>query len=264
MCDEEDVEAPDLVQPRDDSLGLDFLLHLDNPDLTETLDLRKGTPGLEQQSERPVRLPEISVSGEQRASEEDWAAFPEVLGNAVCRGQPETDDSPDVPSLPPLGGSSVRVEIPECALLTPRSCYEPFEPGVPAMAETQALATLAAVARRLQKSAGGFTEYDLDEFAVYCDTHTYPCEMRPLHHLDTRMQLGVFFFDGVLSVRGQSSIFVKRVPISAMPIDNYGDVSKHTVRGHVWLQSALNSHRGIYYRLGKPAREYSRFYQPSL
>lgn len=88
--------------------------------------------------------------------------------------------------------------------------------------------------------------------------------MRPLHHIDTKIQLGVFFFDGVLSVDGQGSVFVRRVPMAAMPVGNYGDVTKHTVKGHVWLQSALNRHRNIYYRLGSPAKEYSRFFQPSL
>lgn len=156
------------------------------------------------------------------------------------------------------------VELPECALLTPRSWYEPFEPDYPTMPEPQALARLASVQRGPEKPASDFIEYDLDDFAVYCDTQTYPCEMRPLHHLDTKLQLGIFFFDGVLSVGGQSKIFVKRVPIFAMPIDNYGDVSKHTVQGHVWLQSAVNRHRNIYYRLGSPAKEYSRFYYPSL
>lgn len=65
--------------------------------------------------------------------------------------------------------------------------------------------------------------------------------MRSLHHLDTRRGQGLdVFFDGILSIGGQSSVFVKRVPTVAMPIDNYGDLSKHTIRGKIWLQSELN------------------------
>ncbi|KND89375.1 DNA (cytosine-5)-methyltransferase PliMCI [Tolypocladium ophioglossoides CBS 100239] len=175
---------------------------------------------------------------------------------------PSTPDS-DEPPLPPAS-SSLTVEIPECALVTPRSCYEPFDAGAPVMSEAGALAKLAAVRKRLRKPAGDFIEYNLDDFAVYCDTEAYPCEMRPLHHLDTRTGFRNFFFDGILSVSGESKIFVKRVPIAAMPIDNYGDVTKHTVHGRLWLQSELNRKRTIYYRLGQPVREYARFFKPLL
>ncbi|KAM4064549.1 c-5 cytosine-specific DNA methylase domain-containing protein [Hirsutella rhossiliensis] len=257
------VGAPDFEPQGDGFPGVDLLMDLSNH-RCGTLDLVKCTADLGEVSEFPVKSPEQSVPGEQRAFDDDSGAFPEASADTINQGHPETGSSPIAPSLPPPESSSVRVEIPECALLTPRSYYEPFEPPVLTMPESQALATLASVRRRLRKPAAEFVEYNLDEFAVYCDTQTYPCEMRPLHHLDTKLQLGVFFFDGVLSVCGQSSIFVRRVPIFAMPIDNYGDVSKHTVQGDVWLQSALNRHRNIYYRLGKPAKEYSRFYHPSL
>ncbi|PHH85182.1 hypothetical protein CDD83_783 [Cordyceps sp. RAO-2017] len=129
------------------------------------------------------------------------------------------------------------------------------------MSEAQALATLASAA---QKNADDFTEYRLDDFAVYCDTRAYPCEMRPLYHLDTKNALGDFYFSGILSNDGQDKVFVKRVPIAAMPIDNYGDLSKHTVQGHLWLESRLNRGAQIYYRLGRPAKEYARFFRPSL
>lgn len=174
---------------------------------------------------------------------------------------PNTPDS--VPSLPPPS-SALTVEIPETVLVTPRSCYEPFDPGAPVMSEANALAKLASVRKRLRKPAGNFVEYNLDDFAVYCDTKVYPCEMRSLHHLDTRFELRNFYFDGILSVGGEGKIFVKRVPIVAMPIDNYGDLTKHTVRGQLWLRSELNQKRAIYYRLGQPAREYARFFNPLL
>ena len=154
--------------------------------------------------------------------------------------------------------------MPENALITPRSCYEPFDAAMPVMSETKALEKLASVRKGLQKPTGNFIEYDLDQFAVYCDTKVYPCEMRSLHHLDTRAEFRNFFFDGVLSVGGQSKTFVKRVPIVAMPIDNYRDLTKHTVRGQIWLQSELNQQHTIYYRLGQPVREYARFFKPLL
>ncbi|KYK60793.1 hypothetical protein DCS_01931 [Drechmeria coniospora] len=157
---------------------------------------------------------------------------------------------------------SVEVNIPENHLLTPRSCYEPFDAGVPAMPEAQALAALASTRKRLGMPAGEI-EYNLDSFSAYCDMDAYPCEMRSLHQLDTKVTARHFYFDGILSVRGECRIFVKRVPIAAMPVGNYG--SQHpSVQGHIWLQSCLNRSRSIFYKLGRPTSEYRRFFSPML
>ncbi|UNI17825.1 DNA (cytosine-5-)-methyltransferase [Purpureocillium takamizusanense] len=158
------------------------------------------------------------------------------------------------------------VDVPECNMISPLSCYEPFDAGAPTMSESRALATLAPEWKRLRRSDDDDVEgieYDLDDFAAYCDATAYPCEMRPLHQLDTKMGVRNLYFDGVLSIGGQHRIFVRRVPIAAMPIGNYG-TQHDTAQGHIWLQSELNRNRSIYYKLGKPAREYLRYYRPML
>ncbi|KJZ71974.1 hypothetical protein HIM_08654 [Hirsutella minnesotensis 3608] len=189
----------------------------------------------------------------------------EEESHCIVQVSSDADETRASPTLSPPMSQSLRVELPEFAMLAPRSCYEPFDPGVPTMPEAEALASLSAARRRLQVgSDDDYIQYDLDDFAVYCDTARYPCEMRPLHHLDTKAQLGDFLFDGILSVGGENRIFVRRVPIVAMPVDNYGDLSKHTVQGDIWLQSKLNRRRSIYYRLGSPAKEYARFFHPSV
>ncbi|KAJ6441264.1 AAC(3) family N-acetyltransferase [Purpureocillium lavendulum] len=166
----------------------------------------------------------------------------------------------DFSASEPLTQPGFTVDIPECSMVSPLSSYDPFEAGAPVMSEPRALAALAPAWKLLGSTDD--IEYDLDEFAAYCDSAAYPCEMRPLHQLDTK--LGVrLYFDGILSIGGQQRVFVKRVPIAAMPIGNYG-TQHDTAQGHVWLQSDLNRNRSIYYRLGKPAREYLRFYQPML
>ncbi|PHH75580.1 hypothetical protein CDD80_2251 [Ophiocordyceps camponoti-rufipedis] len=152
------------------------------------------------------------------------------------------------------------VEIPASTLMTPRAYFEPFESDVPVMPEPQALAMLAMATQREAK--GDFIEYDLDDFAVYRDAPPkYPRAMRSLHHLD---QAGKHYFCGILSIGGKHKVMVEHVLIEAMPIGNYGDRSKHTVRGHIWLRSDLNRRCETYYRLGTPAKEYARFFEPSL
>ncbi|KAI5458548.1 hypothetical protein BGZ63DRAFT_362580 [Mariannaea sp. PMI_226] len=158
--------------------------------------------------------------------------------------------------------STLRVELPESSLLTPKSCFQPFEPGAPMVSEAEAVRRLAWLAKQAGQD-DGFIEFQLDEFAIYCDKPDYPEEMRSLHQLDARQGMGDFFFDGKLSV-GNTTFFVKRVTIAALPIGNYGTLKEHAVRHKIWLRSSLNGNREIYYRLRKPADEYRRFFNPFL
>ncbi|KAF4972906.1 hypothetical protein FZEAL_9486 [Fusarium zealandicum] len=159
--------------------------------------------------------------------------------------------------------TNVRVEIPQSLLLLPPACYEPFEPGVPIVKERIAVNDLLEVAKKAGQDIDEFVEFQLDDFAIYCDRPKYQVEMCSLHHLDTKSGYSDYFFDGKLSV-GDTAFFVRRVRVTAVPIDNYGTLSKHTVRDKIWLRSALNSSQEIYYRLNRPAREYQRFFNPFL
>ncbi|KAF4469355.1 dna (cytosine-5-)-methyltransferase [Fusarium albosuccineum] len=159
--------------------------------------------------------------------------------------------------------NTVRVEIPESLLLMPRSHYEPFEPGVLIVKEHMAVDDLFEAAKQAGQHMEDFVEFQLDDFAIYSDRSGYPGEMCSLHHLDTKSGYSDFLFDGKLSV-GDMAFFVRRVRIKALPIDNYGTLSKHTVRDKIWVQSAFNSSREIYYRLNRPAKEYRRFFSPFL
>ncbi|PHH62052.1 hypothetical protein CDD81_7608 [Ophiocordyceps australis] len=157
---------------------------------------------------------------------------------------------------------SCRLELAFAAghLTSPRSCYEPFDSPAPIKTEQEALAMLHVRAQEsLEKD---YTEYDLDEFSIYCDKGVYPCEMRPLNHIDTKVKDS--YVDGILSRKnGEHKFFVKRIRIKAMPVGNYG-IADHTVRGAIWVKSCYNRTSEIYYRLGRPANEYHRFYEPSL
>lgn len=167
-------------------------------------------------------------------------------------------DTPDLPL-----SSSVRVELPESSLLMPRSFYEPFEPDVPIDKEYKVVAQLLQAAKQQGQDVDDFVEFELNDFAVYCERQRYEQEMCSLHHLDTKTGHSNFFFDGKLSV-GDKAFFVRHVPIRALPIGGYGTLSKHTVRDQIWVQSAMNGKKNIYYRLKRPAKEYRRFFDPFL
>ncbi|OAA50557.1 C-5 cytosine methyltransferase [Metarhizium rileyi] len=146
-------------------------------------------------------------------------------------------------------------------LTSPRSCYEPFQPPAPQEPEEQALEGFRPALKRQQKQSPTPLEHfelRLDDFVVYLDTERYPCEMRCLHQVHTKRGLGTFFFDGTLSNKGQGKTFVKRVPIRTVPIGHYG-LQYHDVGDQIWLQSASCEGSDLFYKLGRPAKEYRRF-----
>ncbi|KAH7322787.1 hypothetical protein B0I35DRAFT_499444 [Stachybotrys elegans] len=168
---------------------------------------------------------------------------------------------PPVELSKPSTSSSIRVELPASTLLTPRSFYDPFDPGMPIKPEASALETLQA---KSSPDTGASTpEIILDDFVVYQSSAHRPLEMCSLHHFNTKLGHSEYYFDGVLR-SGDTKVYVCRVPIYALPIGNYNDVSKHTVRGQIWIQSDLTSNTDLYYKIGQPAREYARFYTPFL
>ncbi|KFG79014.1 putative DNA (cytosine-5)-methyltransferase [Metarhizium anisopliae] len=171
-----------------------------------------------------------------------------------------SSSSPSVFSEEP---SNLAVEIPDFQLSSPRSCYEPFHPPAPPKSEEDALRCFGLSVQRQSSPSSGHFELQLDEFAVYLDTENYPCEMRCLHHLYARPGYSNFFFDGILSNNGQGKTFMKRIPISAVPVGQYG-LQYHSVGNQIWLQSTYCDQSDIFYKLCLPAREYRRFFKAFL
>lgn len=200
----------------------------------------------------PSRLVTSSRSSTLKVSELDDAVS-DSLSTETFRAT-----SPDwVPST-----GSLSVEIPGSVQLVPRSCYEGFQPpdDLPILPEWKAVQTLSPA---LAESTQDFDEIMLDDFAIYLDKERCSQEMRSLHQLNTKIGHNDFYFDGVLRI-GDTRTYVRRIPITAVPIGNYGSISYHTVRDNIWLQSPLSYKRELYYRLGKPAKEYARFFYPFL
>lgn len=151
----------------------------------------------------------------------------------------------------------ISVRIPECVLVSPQSCYEPFEPPCPAMSERAALKMLLPT----RSDEDDFLELQLNDFAVYRVDKKYPEEMRPLNQLDTEPNSRPLYFNGTLT-NGTKSAYVRGVCIHTLPIGNYGHESKDETRDNIWLQSELNAESDVYYKLGTPAAEYKRFFEP--
>ncbi|KAJ6783981.1 hypothetical protein PWT90_07644 [Aphanocladium album] len=168
----------------------------------------------------------------------------------------EAEDSETTTSRP------ISVRIPTTTLISPRSCYETFEPPCPVMRERDALRML--LPERCRED--DFLELHLTDFAVYCDVKNStedvkqsPEEMRTLSAPNSTP----LFFDGVLS-NGAERVYLRRISIHSLPIGNYGQKSKDQTKDNIWIRSEHNATTDVYYKLGTPAAEYRRFYEPFL
>jgi hypothetical protein len=216
----------------------------------------------------PPSLPATgSIGGNQAASDIVDETTPPPAAEAVELPRKDTptvvndaDDSDETfPDSKQRLDRIFSVELPRSTLINPRSCFDGFVPPLPPTKERDALAVLLEVAK---PKDGGFVEIELDSFCFYIDTKAYPVEMRPLHHMRTKYGSDQFYMDGILRV-GENRHYVQRVPIAELPIGNYGS-ENHTTRGQIWVRSAYNQHREVYYRLNKPSIEYERFHHPFL
>lgn len=218
------------------------------------LDGTEGSMPVESYEQSPDETPFLDESAEFSPT------ILEESGDASVNSSVAVVDERNAPT-----STRLTVELHAYTLLNPRSCFEPFDPGLPIVSEKVALETLSRVTTNAAMSLHSpeFTEYHLDDFAVYRDSHKTSFEMTSLNQLDTRFGHRNYFFNGVLS-SGDTKLYVKRVPIIALPIGNHGSVSKHTVRGNIWISSEMSHSRNIFYKLRQPAVEYVRFYRPFL
>lgn len=158
--------------------------------------------------------------------------------------------------------ANISVDILDSCLTSPRSCYVPFTPSAPPKTEDEALQIIQQAVDNAQMPTNlDFIELSLNDFAIYYDAPEYPCEMRCLNHLDTKTRHSGYFFDGILSI-ADTRLFVTRVPISAVPIGNYGCLNSHSVQSQIWIKSELCRGSDVFYKLETPAEEYKRFFEP--
>ncbi|KAK6417258.1 hypothetical protein LTR95_017359 [Oleoguttula sp. CCFEE 5521] len=105
-----------------------------------------------------------------------------------------------------------------------------------------------------------FDFVELDDFTVY-----RPPDVRLHHDMCTLSRLQVLgtdklLFDGTLAVNGHRH-FVQGVPFSTLTID-YDDDVRFDTRKRACIQSFRGQRANVWYRLGTPADEYRRYYNP--
>ncbi|OQO11659.1 hypothetical protein B0A48_03386 [Cryoendolithus antarcticus] len=148
-------------------------------------------------------------------------------------------------------------------LAQPSSCFNGWEQpaDVELSSEMDALENLLAHLRVQQVGQPeDFDFVELDDFTVY-----RPPDVRLHHDMCTLSRLQVLgtdklLFDGTLAVNGHRH-FVQGVPFSTLTID-YDDDVRFDTRKRACIQSFRGQRANVWYRLGTPAHEYRRYYNP--
>ncbi|KAF2487060.1 S-adenosyl-L-methionine-dependent methyltransferase [Neohortaea acidophila] len=171
----------------------------------------------------------------------------------------EADEDSDSDSEPPpkrirRAFSHVRV----CGPQFPRSQYENWDYPLPITSEADAIDELSTLSTEPLE----YEYLTLDDFSIYLlDKGNHALTLTTLDRLQNSKGHDELLFNGVLTTRNQR-LYAEGVRFSVVTIDGYGDSAD--VQGHVCIQSLMTKKTNIWYRLGRPAAEYKRFYDPFL
>ncbi|KAJ9351470.1 S-adenosyl-L-methionine-dependent methyltransferase [Paecilomyces variotii] len=147
----------------------------------------------------------------------------------------------------------------------PLSQYVGWGPPLPLIEETDALNILLGDSSTKKETYGGdeFLSVDLDQFSVYRDSNYFGGdELTSLHEVALRQGNTKFFFDGILNLKGERRMFLRRVPFEYVSIGGYEKVEQHTVGSDIWIQSVHGKRKGdIWYHLSGPSPEYRPYYE---
>ena len=162
-----------------------------------------------------------------------------------------------------LQSKAVNVD-PATNLAYPRFMYQGWEPPADPRPEHRAVSNLQNAFRHRYPDVNQRPEYTyfmLDDFSIYLPpTNKYHAEELVTLEKLTLDRKGEFYFAGILSFENKR-YFVQDVPFSILTLE-YG--ISQAWKDRVCIQSTIARNQNVYYKLGRPAKEYERFYTPFL
>ncbi|KAM0129671.1 hypothetical protein ACHAP3_007700 [Botrytis cinerea] len=202
------------------------------------------------------------IRGQSNSTDDSELLQPQLIAEQLILDQTSPTDADGKVATPSLMSKVGTIQPTE--LIYPKSLYHGYIPPLPASKEHFVCSALLQEFKKrgrteVSSTQEDFVEFELAEFSIYMpDTALYGHELRGLQDLASKLGHSCFLFDGVLSL-GNFRYYVQGVPFKVCSIGNYGE-EFDDVDGAIWLQSDLNIETNIYYRLKKPASEYSRFH----
>ncbi|WPH00202.1 Hypothetical protein R9X50_00302500 [Acrodontium crateriforme] len=144
-----------------------------------------------------------------------------------------------------------------------RHRYDGWKPPLPQMKEREVIEKLQTVHDKLHaQDPPEFVYFELNDFSIYHAAGKRQGELVSLDHLNNRMGCDKLFFAGILSC-GNQRRYVQDIGFDKLPIDGYGDdeISAHT---SICIQTQTAKASKVWYRLGKPSKDYERFHSGFL
>ncbi|KAI5364160.1 putative BAH domain, C-5 cytosine methyltransferase, DNA methylase, C-5 cytosine-specific, active [Septoria linicola] len=146
----------------------------------------------------------------------------------------------------------------------PRWMYQGWQAPVQSCDEHSAMSALLRAFGQVYATPDlepEWTYFMLDEFSIYQSS----LSVHHVHELVTLEKLtqdrnALFCFAGVISF-GDTKFYVQDVPFKILTLE-YGELRPWHDR--ICIQSKLAKKQDVYYKLGRPATEYQRFYTPFL
>jgi DNA (cytosine-5)-methyltransferase 1 len=155
----------------------------------------------------------------------------------------------------PAGSTLSGIVLPP--LCWPKSGYGGYKAPHPRSSERAAITAF----HDAKSSNLDLEEPILDEFVIY-STDPKRGGFVPLNDVARKEGLVEFYFDGILRWPGSGRIFyLGRVPFTHVSISGYTDLDVRTVSDLLWIQSTYCRRTEVWYRLGKPAKEYAAYYR---
>ncbi|KAF2722301.1 S-adenosyl-L-methionine-dependent methyltransferase [Polychaeton citri CBS 116435] len=153
----------------------------------------------------------------------------------------------------------------------PLSAFAEWQPPATPAKEREALQCLGikkpslSADESIDDDAGYRYEYiQLEHFSIYhSKSKGASSQLCTLDKLQNEIGYQELRFDGIFTHRG-CEYFVQGVGFSVMAVDGYFDKDTCDLSDRVYIQSRNVEGTNLWYRLGKPAPEYERFYRPFL
>lgn len=110
----------------------------------------------------------------------------------------------------------------------------------------------------------GNSYLELENFSIYrAPSGKRARDLCTLDKLKVSHGVDSLCFSGILS-NGKSKLFIQDIEFDTLTIDGYGDTDCRTMRDKICIQSPGAAGFSVWYRLGRPSKEYTGFHKPFM
>lgn len=187
--------------------------------------------------------------------------FPDTPMSVCTPDSRRCDIVPEEEHLHIEGRTLSHVQIPRPSL--PSVAFTSLEPQKVVSEKDAIFSLTGGHLSNLVESEDGHRYLELDDFSIYRPpTSKRAMDLCTLDKLQANFGVDCLCFSGTLS-NGKDKRRVRDVPFERLAIAGYGDTDCDTMRDKICIEPQETS-KSLWYRLGRPSKEYMGFYRPFL